>query len=177
MPCFESWNVLRKMKMSCQCNQLDSFTVQNVVFITNELAFRGEFSQEYEFRLLNITSKHQLNKAIYVNEGCECWNLLLNRFHKHIFVYVLKMCVWDYSDWDAVNHQADFFFFLPLLYLGLPWKDKEKTFSFLVAKVYSHEKVKCSVSYTSNFWGEKLVLTSSIHRWEYEYVACLLLFP
>lgn len=108
--CLESWNVLKKMNMSYQCNQLDSSTASNVVFITNELAFRGEFSQEYKLWLLNITSKHKLNKAIYANEGRECWNPLLNTFHKHVFVYVLKMCVWDYSDWDVVNHQETFFF-------------------------------------------------------------------
>lgn len=41
--------MLEKMKMSNQYNQLDSLTAPNVAFLTNELAFRGEFLQEYEF--------------------------------------------------------------------------------------------------------------------------------
>lgn len=114
------------MKISHQCVQLDSFTAQSAVFITNELAFRGEFSQEYELWLLNSTSKHELNKVICVNEGCGCWNLVLSTFHKDIFVSVLKICAWNYSDWDVLNHQATFF-----SHLGLPWKDKEKHFIFL----------------------------------------------
>lgn len=43
-----SRDVLEKMRMFYSCNQLDAFTAENVVFIMNELAFKGEFSQEYE---------------------------------------------------------------------------------------------------------------------------------
>lgn len=44
MQYLESQNVLKKMKISYQSNQLEFSTAQNVVFIMNELAFRGEFS-------------------------------------------------------------------------------------------------------------------------------------
>lgn len=43
MQYLESRSVLEKMKMSNQCNQLDSLTAPNVVFFTNELAFGENF--------------------------------------------------------------------------------------------------------------------------------------
>ena len=46
MQYFERWSELKKMRRSYQGNQLDFFTAQNVVFIINELAFGGEYSQE-----------------------------------------------------------------------------------------------------------------------------------
>lgn len=172
MQYLESRNVLEKMKMSNQCNQLDSLTAPNVVFFTNELAFRGEFLQEYELWLLNSTSKHKLRKVICVNKWrLWRWNPVLNMFHKDIFVYVFKMCAWDCSDCYVLNHQAFFFSYLDLL-----WKDKEKTFYFLAAKEYSHVKVASSFIEVSEKWtvsyisGEKLVWISSVQRVDYKYV-------
>lgn len=92
-------------------------------------------------------------------------------FHKDIFVYVFKMCAWDYSDWYVLNHQAFCF-----SHLGLLCKDKEKAFYFLVAKEYSHVKVASSFVEVSKKWtvsyisGEKLVWISSIQIIDYKYV-------
>lgn len=97
----------------------------------NELAFRGEFSQEYELWLLNSTSEHELNKVICENEGCGCWKLVRNTFHKDIFVCAFKICAWDYSSGDVLNHQATFF-----SHLVLPCKDKGKHFIFLQESVF-----------------------------------------
>lgn len=142
--------ILRKLK----CSQEDEnvlpvypaglFHYSKCGFITNELAFRGEFSQEYELWLLNSTSEHDLHKVICVNEGCGYWKLVRNTFHKDIFVYVLKICAWDYSDGDVLNHQATFF-----SHLGLLWKDKGKHVIFLKESVFPWEDGKF---FPEGFW-------------------------
>lgn len=61
------------MKRSYQVTIWTLSLLKNMFFIMSELAFREEFSQEYELWLLNITSKHYLSKVICINEGGEGW--------------------------------------------------------------------------------------------------------